>query len=136
MSRNPYSLGDSSPVTLVIVLLFSQVSLTTDIYYNSTSPAISRTANGTGKLFFEELAEVSPMDKTVSLVFINPQQPSYEPSYSYFQEVQFNNPINLENVVRPTVNFLENPQSTLPVENIVIGLVLISIFSFIFMKSS
>jgi len=116
------------------------VSLTTDIYYNSTSLAIARTANVTGKLFFEELAEVSPMDQTVSLVFINPQQPSYEPSYepsySYFQEVQFNNPINLENVVRPTVNFLENPQSTLPAENIVIGLVLISIFSFIFMKSS
>ncbi|WP_424097648.1 hypothetical protein [Moorena producens] len=114
------------------------MSLTTDIYYNSTSPAISRTANGTRNLVFEELAqqEGSPMDQTVSLVFINPQQPSYEPSYSYVQEVQFNNPINLENVVRPTVNFLENPQSTLPVENLVIGIVLISIFSFIFMKSS
>ncbi|NEP49974.1 MAG: hypothetical protein F6K65_14615 [Moorea sp. SIO3C2] len=135
MSRNPYSLGGALPVTLPIVLIISQVSLTTDIYYNSTSPAIARTANVTGKLFFEELAEVSPMDKTVSLVFINPQEPSYEPSY-YFQEVQFNNPINLENVVRPTVNFLENPQSTLPVENLVIGIVLISIFSFIFMKSS
>lgn len=112
------------------------MSLSTDIYYNSTSPAIARTANGSRNLVFKELAEVSQMDQTVSLVFINPQQPSYEPSYSYFQEVQFNNPINLENVVRPTVNFLENPQSTLPVENLVIGIVLISIFSFIFMKSS